>query len=145
MTAGPLPLDEALAIASGVASGLAAAHRQRIVHRDLKPENIFLRSDGGIKILDFGLAKLQSSDDDARIESGTSPRLIAGTAGYMAPEQIRGEDVDARSDLFALGAVVYEMLSGRRAFHSSSTVETLHVVLTAEPPSCRIARRCRPR
>jgi serine/threonine protein kinase/Tol biopolymer transport system component len=135
LAAGPLPLDDAVAVAVAIASGLTAAHGRGIVHCDLKPENVFLRSDGGVKILDFGLAKLQRSDDGDQMRLAAMPRgVIAGTAGYMAPEQIRGEDADVRSDLFALGAMLYEMLSGRRAFRGASTVETLQAILTTEPP-----------
>jgi Tol biopolymer transport system component len=135
MDAGPLLVDEAVAIALACARGLAAAHVRGIIHRDLKPENTFIRSDGGVKILDFGMAKLQSAladvDSDA---SHTMTGVIVGTAGYMAPEQVKGEHVDARTDLFALGAVLYEMLCGRHPFRRASTFETLHAVLTIEPP-----------
>jgi eukaryotic-like serine/threonine-protein kinase len=130
----PLPLDEALAVALGIARGLAAAHARGIIHRDLKPDNVFLRSDGGVKILDFGLAKLQLPVDRLHgAGSHTMTGVIVGTAGYMAPEQVRGEHVDARSDLFALGATLYEMLGGQRAFNGESTIETLHAILTTDP------------
>jgi eukaryotic-like serine/threonine-protein kinase len=133
--AGSIPVGEALSIALGVARGLAAAHARAIVHRDLKPENTFLRSDGGVKILDFGLAKLQMSLEG--MPAGTSRTMtgvIVGTAGYMAPEQIKSEEVDARADLFALGVMLYEMLAGHHPFRRSSTFETLHAVLTIDPP-----------
>jgi serine/threonine protein kinase/Tol biopolymer transport system component len=133
--AGPFRVDEAVTITIGLARGLAAAHARGIVHRDLKPENVFVRSDGGIKILDFGLAKLQSSLEDVPAGSHrTITGVIIGTAAYMAPEQIRGEDVDARADLFALGVMLYEMLTGQRLFRRASTFETLNAVLTVDPP-----------
>lgn len=135
MDAGPLPVEEAVAIALGCARGLAAAHARGIIHRDLKPENTFIRSDGGVKILDFGMAKLQSAlaglPSDA---SQTMTGVIVGTAGYMAPEQVKGEQVDARTDLFALGVMLYEMLGGRHPFRRASTFDTLHAILTVEPP-----------
>jgi serine/threonine protein kinase/Tol biopolymer transport system component len=136
LDAGRLPVPHALAIALGAARGLAAVHARGIIHRDLKPDNVFLRSDGGVKILDFGLAKLQLQTTDALLDSAphTVTGLVLGTAAYMAPEQVRGE-VDARSDLFALGATMYEMLGGERPFKGSSTFETLHAVLTTDPPS----------
>jgi Tol biopolymer transport system component len=132
---GPVPPDQAVTITLGIARGLAAAHACGIVHRDLKPENVFIRSDGGVKILDFGLAKLQSALEDARGEpSHTLTGVIVGTAGYMAPEQVKSDAVDARADLFALGVMLYEMLSGQHPFRRSSTFETLHAVLTVDPP-----------
>ena len=135
LNAEPIPVQEALSIALGIAHGLAAAHARSIVHRDLKPENTFLRSDGGVKILDFGLAKLQLSQEG--VPAGTRRSLtgvIVGTAGYMAPEQVKGENVDARADLFALGVILYEMLAGQHPFRRASTFETLHAVLTINPP-----------
>lgn len=133
LQAGPMSVAEAVPVALGVARGLAAAHEAGIVHRDLKPENIFLKPDGTVKLLDFGLAKLGLSE--ARLTDGhTADGLIAGTASYMAPEQARGEPVDARSDLFALGVVLYEMLAGRRPFQGTSAFETLHAILTTDPP-----------
>jgi serine/threonine protein kinase/Tol biopolymer transport system component len=135
LDAGPISVREALVIGLGVSRGLAAAHARSIVHRDLKPENTFLRSDGGVKILDFGLAKLQMSLDEP--PAGTDHTLtsvIVGTAAYMAPEQVKGDTVDARADLFALGVMLYEMLAGQHPFRRSSTFETLHAVLTVDPP-----------
>jgi serine/threonine protein kinase len=132
---GPLKLDEAIAIAVAVACGLAAAHARGIVHRDLKPENIFIRSDGTVKILDFGLATLQSAPvDQPTAGSQTITRVMVGTAGYMSPEQIRNEHVDARTDTFALGVVLYEMLAHRHPFRGNSTFETLHAILGSDPP-----------
>lgn len=135
LNAEPIPAQEALAIALPIARGLATAHARSIVHRDLKPENTFLRSDGGVKILDFGLAKLQLSLEG--VPAGTHRSVtgvIAGTAGYMAPEQVKGENVDARADLFALGVTLYEMLAGQHPFRRASAFETLHAVLTINPP-----------
>jgi hypothetical protein len=134
LNAGPLTVRETVAIGLGISRGLAAAHARLIVHRDLKPENTFLRTDGGVKILDFGLAKLQQSLDDG--QAMTHPTItgaVVGTAAYMAPEQIRSEHVDARADLFALGVMLYEMLTRQHPFLRASTFETLHEVLAAEP------------
>ena len=132
---GPVPTDEAVALALGIAHGLAAAHASGIVHRDLKPENIFIRSDdGGLKILDFGLAKLQSPRHSLGTKPGeTASGLMVGTAGYIAPEQLQDEPTDARADLFALGVILYEMLSGRHPFRGASTLDTLNAVLTGTP------------
>jgi len=132
---GPISIGEATTVALGVACGLAAAHERGIVHRDLKPENTFVKSDGGIKLLDFGLAKLKLPAEILGAGAGdTAIGVIAGTAGYMAPEQIRGEPADPRSDLFALGVMMYEMLAGRHPFRGASDFETLHAVLTNVPP-----------
>ena len=141
MSGGPMGPRRAIEYASQIAEGLAAAHEQGVVHRDLKPENIFVTRDGRVKILDFGLAKVTSAipagltnAQTAQQVIGTDPGTILGTAGYMSPEQVRGNNVDARSDIFALGAILYEMLSGRRAFHGTSSVDTLHAILHADPP-----------
>ncbi len=138
LSAGALSVDAALDVALQVARGLGAAHECGIVHRDLKPENIFLARDGRVKILDFGLATLHDSAPQALTSeersAETARSLVAGTVGYMAPEQVRGEVVDRRADIFALGAVLYEMLTGRRPFKGDSTLGTLDAVLTLQPP-----------
>jgi serine/threonine protein kinase len=135
LDAGPIPAGEVIAVAIGVAHGLAAAHERGIVHRDLKPENTFLKSDGSVKLLDFGLAKLKWPAEGLPIGAGeTATGVIAGTAGYMAPEQLKGEAADPRSDLFALGVMMYEMLAGQHPFRGASTFETLHAALTKDPP-----------
>ena len=118
---GPVPPRKVVEYAVQVAKGLAAAHDKGIVHRDLKPENLFVCRDGRVKILDFGLAKLAGksgieADAATMTSSHTAAGVVMGTASYMAPEQVRGESVDARTDMFAFGAVLYEMLSGKRAF-----------------------------
>ncbi|HVE66412.1 MAG TPA: serine/threonine-protein kinase, partial [Thermoanaerobaculia bacterium] len=137
---GPLPLRRALEYARGIAAGLAAAHEKGIVHRDLKPENVFVTADGRAKILDFGLAKLteparpDSGQSALPTSPGTEPGVVMGSAGYMSPEQVRGGATDHRSDLFSFGAILFEMLSGRRAFQGDSSVETMNAILKEEPP-----------
>jgi Tol biopolymer transport system component/predicted Ser/Thr protein kinase len=139
ISTGPVPARKALDYAVQIAKGLAAAHEKGIVHRDLKPENLFLTKDGRVKILDFGLAKLKSEKDDAgqtdlQTEAGTQPGVVLGTMGYMAPEQVRGKPADRRSDLFAFGTILYEMLSGQKAFRGDSAADTITAILTKEPP-----------
>ncbi len=141
---GALPLHKALQYAQQITQGLAAAHEKGIVHRDLKPENLFVTTPGPIKILDFGLAKLKpavtqlkgnsENSTQFRQESLTSPGIVLGTIGYMAPEQVRGEESDHRSDIFAFGTILYELLSGQRPFSGESAVEVMHAILKDEPP-----------
>jgi serine/threonine-protein kinase len=138
--AGGLGWQKAVEIGAAVAEGLAAAHGKDIVHRDLKPENIFLTSDGRAKILDFGLAQMRETvDEDAETltitPAGTVAGTVMGTVGYMAPEQVRGEPSDARSDIFAFGCLLYEMVSGQQAFRRNSTAEIQAAILKEEPPS----------
>src|SRR5450631_578699 len=129
---GPLPLRKALDYAVQIAHGLAAAHEKGIIHRDLKPENLFVTKDGGVKILDFGLAKLKQAGENQ--PGATESGVVMGTAGYMSPEQVRGEHVDHRADIFAFGVILYEMLSGKRAFHRATSAETMTAILNEDPP-----------
>jgi eukaryotic-like serine/threonine-protein kinase len=137
---GPMRLRETCDFGVNIARGLAAAHDAGIVHRDLKPENLFVTKDGRLKILDFGLAKLlqpQTVSEDAptvTIQHKTDPGHVVGTVGYMAPEQVRGAAADARSDIFAFGVILYEMLTGRRAFQKDTSAETMSAILNEEPP-----------
>jgi serine/threonine protein kinase len=128
---GPLPADEALRVAIQIAAALEAAHRKGITHRDLKPANIMVADDGSVKLLDFGLAKLarDGSTDITLTLAGT----VIGTAAYMAPEQALGEELDARSDIFSFGAVIYELVAGRRAFPGDSMALVLSSVLRDNP------------
>ncbi|HEX8353147.1 MAG TPA: serine/threonine-protein kinase, partial [Pyrinomonadaceae bacterium] len=143
----PLSQRKAVDYASQIARGLAAAHERGIVHRDLKPENIFITSDGRAKILDFGLAKLtqgdgrQSQTEIPTWRVDTGPGAVMGTVGYMAPEQVRGRRVDHRADIFSFGAVLYEMLTGRRAFRGESAADTLSAVLREDPPALSESNR----
>jgi eukaryotic-like serine/threonine-protein kinase len=137
----PLPHRKAIDYAAQIARGLSAAHEKGIVHRDLKPDNIFVTRDGRVKILDFGLAKISQSgaaiDAETALLAGAGPPTAAGTVlgtvGYMSPEQVRGQAVDHRSDIFSFGVVLYEMLTGRRAFRGDSAVETMNAILKEDP------------
>jgi serine/threonine protein kinase/Tol biopolymer transport system component len=137
----PLPHRKAIGYAGQIASGLAAAHDKGIVHRDLKPDNIIVTRDGRVKILDFGLAKLTAARAPVEAETAllaharplTSAGTVLGTVGYMSPEQVRGQAVDHRSDIFSFGVVLYEMLTGRRAFEGDSAVETMNAILKEDP------------
>jgi TolB-like protein len=162
LLSGPLPTQEAARIASEVATGLAAAHEKGLVHRDIKPENIILARNGAARILDFGLVQqierrpLAEAPEDAPTAGPASTEIgtIAGTVGYMSPEQVRGERPDGRSDIFSLGTVLYEMATGQRAFRADSRIETLNAILKEEPDAGateraglpaemdRILRRC---
>ena len=157
---GALPTRKVIDYAVQVARGLAAAHEKGIVHRDLKPENLFLTNDGRVKILDFGLAKLTRPEDSGgsgntlTAQVATEAGVVMGTAGYMSPEQVRGKPADHRSDIFAFGAILYEMISGKRAFHGETAADTMSAILKEEvaelsetarnvPPGLeRIVRHC---
>lgn len=136
---GGMSIDEVTRIGLDLTKGLAAAHAEGLVHRDLKPENVFLTKSWGVKILDFGIAKL-AQDETVRAGTSTLPGVVFGTAGYLAPEQIRGGSVDLRADLFALGAVLFEMLTGTCAFERGHVVETLHAILHDPAPDV-VSRR----
>src|ERR1035441_3825836 len=137
LAAGPLSQRRAIEYGLQIAKGLAAAHEKGIVHRDLKPENIFVLRDERVKILDFGLAKqtaMAAADGTMTSADRTLPGTVLGTAGYMSPEQVRGEAADYRSDIFSFGTILYEMLAGQRAFGGDSSVEVMNSILKQEPP-----------
>ncbi len=166
-TADVLPLRTALDYARQIAAGLAAAHEKGIVHRDLKPENLFVTHDGRVKILDFGLAKLTEKRDEEMVGMGdaacddcsslpfpvapsphlpfapsiTTPGIVMGTVGYMSPEQVRGESVDQRSDLFSFGLILYEMLAGQKAFQRASMAERMAAILNEQPPDLCVVNK----
>src|SRR5713101_2593248 len=135
---GPLPLEKALEYARQIASALDAAHKKNITHRDLKPANILVTT-SGVKLLDFGLAKMGTASVPPAFDAATQTRdltevgTVLGTAAYMSPEQAKGEQTDARSDIFSFGVVLYEMLSGRRAFSRNSAIETMAAIVRDEP------------
>ena len=153
---GAVPVRKAIDFARQTALGLAAAHDKAIVHRDVKPENLFITNDGRIKILDFGIAKLTQAGDDTAGQTSfpteTEAGMVIGTAGYMSPEQVRGEAVDARSDIFSFGVILYEMLTGRQAFSRPTAADTMAAILKEDPPQplpadappalARIVSRC---
>jgi eukaryotic-like serine/threonine-protein kinase len=148
LAGGKLSPRKAIDYALQVAQGLAAAHEKGIVHRDLKPENLVVMRDGRIKILDFGLAKLTRPETGVgpmtsapTATAGTEPGIVLGTIGYMAPEQVRGHAADARSDIFTLGTIVYEMLSGKRAFRGDSAADTMSTILREEPPDLSVTNQ----
>lgn len=140
LRSGALPVRRVIDYATQVTRGLAAAHEKGIVHRDLKPENLFLTNDGRVKILDFGLAKLtrpeahDGSGDAPTVQMATEAGVVMGTAGYMSPEQVRGKPADHRSDIFSFGAILYEMISGKRAFHGETSADTMSAILKEETP-----------
>jgi Tol biopolymer transport system component len=156
---GPLPVRKAVDYAVQIAHGLAAAHEKGIVHRDLKPENVLVTKDGRVKILDFGLAKLRPTLDPEAprlvgtpVPTATGAGVVMGTVGYMSPEQVKGSPADHRSDIFAFGSVLYEMLLGRRAFGGETAAEVMTAILREEPPALtkpdvppgleQVVRRC---
>jgi Tol biopolymer transport system component len=151
LNGGALPVRKAIEYAVQIAHGLAAAHDKGITHRDLKPENVFITIDSRVKILDFGLAKLTQAEsplagvsDLPTTPPNTVPGVVLGTIGYMAPEQVRGQQADHRSDIFAFGAILYEMLSGQRAFRGETAVDTMSAILAKDPPDLPADRHIPP-
>ena len=146
LRSGSIAVRKTLDYALQIAQGLAAAHEKGIIHRDLKPENLFVTKDGRVKILDFGLAKLTQAEPgtDTSLPTathGTEAGLVMGTAGYMSPEQVRGVALDPRSDIFSFGAILYEMLSGKRAFHGDTAADTMSAILKEDPPDLNETNR----
>src|SRR6202158_2892011 len=147
LSGGNLSQRKAIDYSLQIAHGLAAAHEKGIVHRDLKPENLFVTKDGRLKILDFGLAKLTHTEAGPEVTSlptasaGTKPGVVMGTLGYVSPEQLKGKPADARSDIFSFGAVLYEMLSGQRAFRGDSAADTMSAILREDPPDLSVTNQ----
>ena len=144
LKAGPLPLRKAVEYGVQMANGLAAAHEKGIVHRDLKPDNVFITKDGRVKLLDFGLAKsTPAAGGNTATHAGpaTMPGMVLGTAGYMSPEQVRGQTADVRSDIFSIGAILYEMVAGQRAFRGDSSIETMNAILKEDPPDISVGTK----
>jgi serine/threonine-protein kinase len=152
ITEGPLPWRKAVEIGAAIGDGLAAAHAKGIIHRDLKPENIFLTGDGRVKILDFGIAQLIAEPREEELDPAmaitapmkTDPHAVVGTAGYMAPEQLRGEKVDATTDIFSLGALLYEMVTGKAAFIRGTVIDSLSAILSDTPDVFAVSDRMIP-
>ena len=145
LSEGSMPMRRLLGVASQIADGLARAHEADIVHRDLKPENVMLTRDGHVKVLDFGLAKLvpRSRSDSSQLQTAiepTRPGVVLGTVGYMSPEQASGKALDFRSDQFSFGSVLYEIVTGRRAFVRATAVDTLSAILHDEPETASVLR-----
>jgi Tol biopolymer transport system component len=147
LSGGRLSPRKAIDYALQTAHGLSAAHEKGIVHRDLKPENLFVTRDGRLKILDFGLAKLTHQEEGSQATNlptataGTEPGVVLGTLGYMSPEQVRGKPADPRSDIFSFGSILYEMLSGKRAFHGDSAADTMSAILKEDPPDLSVTNQ----
>src|SRR5204863_76591 len=143
LATGAVPAAKAIDYARQAAEGLAAAHDKHIVHRDVKPDNLFLTSDGRIKILDFGIAKLTRPSDEmprlADLAAETEAGMVVGTPAYMSPEQVRGGAVDGRSDIFSLGTILYEMLAERQPFTRQTAAETMTAILKEDPPQLLVA------
>src|SRR5262249_25414787 len=146
-----IPIDEALPIAKQICEALEAAHEKGIIHRDLKPGNIKLTKDGAVKVLDFGLARMREaegagtnlSNSPTLMSAASMPGMIMGTAAYMSPEQARGKAVDKRTDIWAFGVVLFEMLTGRPLYHGTDVTETLAAVIKEEPDWNRVPSKVR--
>src|SRR5260221_4776900 len=136
MRHGPVPTRKAIEYGVQIARGLAAPHDKGIVHRDLKPENLFVAKDGRVKILDFGLAKVSTTNtpSNSAATMGTEPGMVMGTVGYMSPEQVRGKPADHRSDIFSFGVILYELVTGKQTFHKPTSAETMAAILNEDPP-----------
>src|SRR5262245_32657018 len=148
LAGGRLAQRKSIDYATQIAHGLAAAHEKGIVHRDLKPQNLFVTRDARVTILDFGLAKLTQAEGTVSSATnlptetrGTEPGVVLGTLGYMSPEQVRGKPADARSDIFSFGAILYEMLAGRRAFQGDSAADTMSAILKEDPPDLSVTNQ----